>query len=225
MTSFPKETFTFLKGIAANNEKAWFESHRDLYEAGYVAPAKAFVEAIGPKLRKLSPEVKFEPKINGSLSRINRDIRFSKDKRPYKDHFDLWFWHGDRKGWDHPGFWLRLTGEGIEFATGMWGMEKPQLETFWESVVHPRSGKALLTAVAEVRARGDYAIGEKTRKRLPKGYEAPEDRADYLLYSGLTAGLKLPAEVAMQPDFADILFTHYANCWPISRWLLAEVAG
>lgn len=225
MAGFTRETFDFLKGLALHNEKAWFDAHRSQYDEACVAPGAALVDLIGPRLRELSPDVQFAPKVGGSLWRINRDVRFSKDKRPYKDHFDLWFWHGDRKGWDHPGFWLRLTGEGIEFATGMWGMEKPQLETFWESVVHPRSGKALLTAVAEVRARGDYAIGEKTRKRLPKGYEAPEDRADYLLYSGLTAGLKLPAEVAMQPDFADILFTHYANCWPISRWLLAEVAG
>src|SRR3954447_12759897 len=83
---FPKETFAFLEGIAAHNEKAWFEDHRDLYEAGYVAPARAFVETLGPKLKKVSPTVQFEPKVNGSLSRINRDIRFSKDKRPYKDH-------------------------------------------------------------------------------------------------------------------------------------------
>ena len=51
--------------------------------------------------------------VNGSISRINRDIRFSKDKRPYKEHLDLWFWHGDRRSWDLPGFWFSLTPQRV----------------------------------------------------------------------------------------------------------------
>lgn len=224
MTSFPKETFTFLKGIAANNEKAWFESHRDLYEAGYVAPAKAFVEAIGPKLRKLSPEVKFEPKINGSLSRINRDIRFSKDKRPYKDHLDLYFWHGDRKRWDSPGFWFRLTAKTAYVGAGMFGFMPDQLESFRQSVIHPRSGKALLAAVAAVRKKGDYEIGGKSRKLMPRGYDADPDRRDYLLHEGLYAGTEFDASAALEPGFMDLCLKHFANTWPIGKWLLEEVA-
>ena len=60
-----------------------------------------------------------EPKINGSICRINRDVRFSKDKRPYKDHLDIWFWHGDKKGWDRPGFYLRITPSDYFSAVGM----------------------------------------------------------------------------------------------------------
>ena len=107
-TGFPNATFSFLEGIAAHNEKPWFDANRDLYEAGYVAPAKAFVAVLGPQLRTISKAVQFEPKLNGSLGRINRDIRFSKDKRPYKDHLDVWFWHGDKKSWSAPGFWFSL---------------------------------------------------------------------------------------------------------------------
>jgi uncharacterized protein (TIGR02453 family) len=95
---FPKGTAKFLRGLSKNNEKAWFEAHRGDYQTGYVEPALAFVEAIGPRLQKISPSISFEPKINGSLFRINRDVRFAKDKRPYKDHIDLWFWHGDKRG-------------------------------------------------------------------------------------------------------------------------------
>ena len=72
-------------------------------------PALAFVAAIGPRLQKISPSVAFEPKINGSLFRINRDVRFAKDKRPYKNHIDMWFWHGDKRGWASPGFFFRLA--------------------------------------------------------------------------------------------------------------------
>ena len=88
----------------------------------------------------------------------------------------------------------------------------------------PRSGKALVAAVEAVRANGDYEIGEKTRKRLPRGFEAPEERAEFLLYEGLTAGTSLPASAALEADFADICMSHFTATWPVGKWLLDEVA-
>jgi len=224
-SGFPKETFAFLRGIAAHNEKAWFEENRDLYEAGYVTPARAFVEAMGPKLRTISPAVQFEPKVNGSMSRVNRDIRFSKDKRPYKDHLDIWFWHGERKGWNAPGFWFRLTATEVYLGVGMHMFEKEQLETFRNSVVHPRSGKALLAAIAAVGKAGDHEIGGKTRKIPPRGFEADPDRAEYLLYEGLYTGTTLPVAAAGKTDFVGVCVEHYRASWPLGQWLLNEVAG
>ena len=225
MTGFPKETFAFLDGVSAHNEKTWIEANRPLYEAGYVEPARAFVAALGPRLKELAPGVQFEPKINGSISRINRDIRFSKDKRPYKDHLDLWFWLGEKKGWDMPGFWFRLTPQAVYLGSGMHGFDKQMLEGFRNSVIHPRSGKALLKAVETIRAKGDYAFGEKTRKQPPRGFEADADRAEYLLFEGLHAGTEMPASEARKPGFAVLCAKHFANTWPVSQWLLDEVVG
>ena len=223
-TGFPRETFRFLEGIAAHNEKAWFEAHRDLYDTGYVAPARAFVEALGPALRKISPTVTFEPKINGSLQRINRDIRFSKDKRPYKEHLNAWFWHGDNKGWDSPGFWFSLNPKEVRLGVGMYGLDKDLLDNFRQSVIHPRSGKALLAAIAKVRKAG-YEVEGKTRKLMPRGFEADPDRAEYLLYEGLYTSATLPAEAATRPDFVSVLAGHYKKMWPVGQWLLDEVSG
>jgi uncharacterized protein (TIGR02453 family) len=222
---FPKATFAFLEGIAAHNEKAWFEANRGIYEAGYVAPARALVEALGPKLRDISPDVKFEPKVNGSLHRINRDIRFSKDKRPYKDYLDLWFWHGERKSWSAPGFWFSLTARHARLGVGMYGLDKEALDSFRQSVIHPRSGKALLAAVDKVRQAGDYEIGGKTRKLMPRGFTTEPDRAEYLLYEGLYASTSLPLAAAAKSDFATVLARHYKAMWPVGKWLLDEVAG
>jgi uncharacterized protein (TIGR02453 family) len=223
-TGFPNQTFAFLTGIAAHNEKAWFEAHRDLYEAGYVAPARAFVEALGPLLRDFSPDVQFSPKVNGSLQRVNRDIRFSKDKRPYKERLNLWFWHGD-KGWDTPGFWFGLGPKEVQLSVGMYGLGKERLDNFRQSVIHPRSGRGLLAAVAAVRKAGDYEIGGKARKLMPRGFATDPDRAEYLLYDGLYASVKLPAEAAGQPDFPALVASHYKAMWPVGKWLLDEVAG
>ena len=115
MPGFPPETLAFLRGIAANNTKDWFTANRALYDAS-VEGAKAFVAAVGPRLRELSPTIQFEPKIGASLSRVNRDTRFDKGKDPYRDNLDLWFWHGEKKGWDQPGFYLRITGDGVWIA-------------------------------------------------------------------------------------------------------------
>ena len=222
--AFPTQTYGFLKGISAHNEKAWFEAHRELYEAGYVAPARDFVSALGPRLRETAPDIQFEPKVGGSMHRVNRDIRFSKDKRPYKDHLDLWFWHGERKSWGYPGLWFSLSATQLRLGAGMYGLDKEGLETFRHSVVHPRSGKALLAAVERVAGAG-YEIGGKTRKIAPRGFETDPDRAGYLLHDGLCASLTLPPEAAAQPDIVEAVAGHFAAMWPIGKWLLEEVSN
>ncbi|MEQ1770617.1 MAG: DUF2461 domain-containing protein [Devosia sp.] len=221
---FPKQTFDFLEGISKHNEKVWFDAHRDLYEVGYVAPARAFVETLGPKLKTLAPDVQYEAKVNGSMSRINRDIRFTKDKRPYKEHLGLWFWHGDKRQWDVPGFWFELTPKHVQLGVGIYMLHGDALEAYRQSVIHPRSGKALLAAVASVGEKRGYEIGGRTRKLKPRGLDTDPDRADYLLYEGLYVSATLPAEAASKPRLAELCLKHYAAMWPIGQWLLAEVS-
>lgn len=223
MSPFVPETLTFLRAIAADNSRAWFEANRALYEAGYVAPAKALVTALGPRLREISPEVQFEPRVNGSIARINRDIRFSKDKRPYKDHLDLFFWHGERRSFDAPGFWFRLTGQELMLGVGSYAFEGEALDGFRQAVMHPRSGKALLAAVDLVKSSGPYEIGQKTRKRPPAGFSAPEGLSGYLLHEGLTAAITLPYETVLDAGLIDNILMHYKNMWPIADWIMREI--
>jgi uncharacterized protein (TIGR02453 family) len=223
-STFPAETLQFLSGIARNNSKDWFEANRDLYEEGYVAPAREFVEAFGPRLRKISPTVKYEAKINGSIARINRDVRFSKDKRPYKDHLDLWFWHGEKRGWDRPGFFLRITPDRLFLGTGMHQFDGKMLNDFRAAVLAGDSGKALVAAIDEVKAAGPYDIGGVSRKTVPRGFDATHERAGFLLHEGLHAGVDLPCGAATKPGFSDVAYGHFAATWPISKWLLDEVA-
>jgi uncharacterized protein (TIGR02453 family) len=224
-SQFPAETLHFLAGIAFDNSKDWFEANRSLYEAGYVEPARRFIDEVGPRLKTISPGVRFEPKVNGSISRINRDVRFSRDKSPYKDHLDIWFWHGEKKGWDRPGFYLRITPKTIYLGSGMHMLEGERLERFRKSVLDDGAGGRLEKAVAKVKKAGPYEVGGATRKTVPRGYDASQKRAGFLLHEGLYAGLELPSADAGKPGFADRAVAHFTATWPIGKWLLEEVAN
>ncbi len=141
---FPEGTFRFLRDIAANNTKQWLDSNRPDYERYYLAPALTFVEALGPRLQEFSSTIRFEARVNGSLFRINRDIRFSKDKTPYKTHLDLWFWEGERRGWDTPSFFFRLTADKITLGAGIHHFSRDYLDTYRQAVVDDVTGPALI---------------------------------------------------------------------------------
>ena len=222
MTGFPSETFAFIAGLSEHNEKAWFDANRPLYEAGYVEAGKAFVSEIGPKLRAISPGVQFEPRVNGSVARINRDIRFSKNKQPYKDHLDLWFWHGERRSWQEPGFWFSLTAKAAYCGSGLYIFEGERLDAYRQSVIHPRSGKALAAMAAGLAGKG-YVIEGRTRKRLPAGFDTDPERRDFLLHDGLFATVEMPLSAAAKSDFSDVVLEHFRATWPVNKWLLDEV--
>src|SRR5262249_21978378 len=94
---FQYELLEFLAGLRAHNDRTWFQAHREEYESLLLEPARDFVEAMGEELARFAPDVNADPRVGGSIFRIARDTRFSKDKRPYKDHLDLWFWQGAGK--------------------------------------------------------------------------------------------------------------------------------
>jgi uncharacterized protein (TIGR02453 family) len=222
---FPEATRQFLAGIAENNSKDWFDANRALYEEGYVGAGRAFVEAVGPNLRTISRTVHFEPRVNGSISRVNRDTRFSRDKRPYKDHLDLIFWHVERKGFGYPGFYIRLTATDVWLGSGMHHFTDEGLTRYRDAVVDEHSGKALVAAIETVEKAGDYMVGSMPRKTVPRGYDKEHPRARYLLWEGLPAMAQTTIGDAMKPDFADRALAHFRNTWPVGQWLMDHVVA
>jgi uncharacterized protein (TIGR02453 family) len=221
---FPRQTFAFLRGLAANNNKDWLEAHRDDFEAYWMTPARACVEALGPQLKKVAPGIQYEPKVNGSIFRINRDVRFARDKSPYKTTLDLWFWHGSRSGWAAPGFFVRITADSAGMGAGMHIFGKPELDRYRKAVLDPGAGKALEKAIASVRAAG-YEVEGATRKAIPRGYDAGQERAHLLLHEGLSTEFRGKPAIAQSTGFVDECARRAAEMWPIGKWLLAEVVA
>ena len=216
--AFPSTTITFLSDLRGHNDKMWFDAHRDRYDAAYVEAAKAFVESAGPGLAAVVPGITAEPRVLGSIFRINRDTRFSSDKRPYKDHLDFWFWQGPRKS-AVSGLFLRVSPDGVIIGAGAHGFDKSQLARYRAAVADTTGGADLATIVADLESAG-VGVGGETYARTPRGFDVDEPAIERLLrHSALYAHSELPASAATTPGFVDQALRTWRSCVPIHRWL------
>ena len=222
---FPGELKQFFEQLKNNNNKAWFDDHRQDYASYVLEPARLFVEALGLRLQRIAPDIRAIPKVNQSLFRINRDIRFSADKRPYKTHLGLWFWEGARKRMECSGFYFHVEDNKLMLGTGMHVFPRGLLQVYREAVVDKKSGPRLVKSIGQVSARG-YSIGGKHYKRTPRGYDPDHPRADLLLYSGMFATTELQiTDASGNPDIVDVAFNHYNNMLPLHDWLKTYISG
>jgi uncharacterized protein (TIGR02453 family) len=219
-SGFPAEALQFLANLAANNNKPWFDEYKPDYEKYVLAPARDFVLALGAELQVLSPGVGADPRVNKSIFRIYRDVRFSKDKTPYKTNLALWFpaIEGGEK-FNKPGYYFSLEADSLMLGVGIYGFAKPMLKAYRDAVVDPELGPELAKIAAQTLAKG-YGIGEKTYKRTPRGYDPDHEYADLLLYSGLTGGFQteIPAELH-SGELVDYCFEKYVDLAPLVHWI------
>jgi uncharacterized protein (TIGR02453 family) len=172
---FGPETLRFLRELARNNNRVWFQQNKGRYETDVQAPSIRFIEAIGPRLARLSQHVTADARpFGGSLSRIYRDTRFSKDKSPYKTHVGIHFAHdGATKGENLPGFFFHLAPGESMVASGIWHPAPPALRKIRDAIV------ASPGAWSKVLGSG-LTIGGESYVRVPAGYDAHDRYADDL---------------------------------------------
>lgn len=219
---FSKKTIKFYRDLAKNNNREWFTENKDNYTENVIHPAQDFILVMGERLKKLSKTVRADPRTNGSGSifRIYRDVRFSKDKTPYKTALGILFWEGHRK-MEGPGFYFHLEPRSMRLFTGMHTFSRNILETYRQSVVHTRHGAALVKAVNKVNSNEAYEVGGNHYKRVPSGFDADHKNADMLKHNGLYATYedkKLPEEVFSE-DILEYCFDRFQDMFPIYKWL------
>ena len=216
---FSREFLSYFENLKNNNSKEWFENNRQDYEKYVLHPAREFVVAMGQKLRRVAPQINAIPKINKSLFKINRDVRFSKDKSPYKTYMGIWLWEGNRKRMESTGFYLHVENKALLIGVGIKMFPKPQLDRYRQAVVDKKLGTELKKTAKKVVDQG-YLIDGKHYKKVPRGYEADQPNADFLLYNGLTARLEEKVPEAFFSDaIIDYAYAHYKNMLPLHRWL------
>ncbi|MDP3939869.1 MAG: DUF2461 domain-containing protein [Deltaproteobacteria bacterium] len=222
-SGFPKEALQFFKAIKKNNNRKWFEAHKKEYEANVLAPAEAFVSMLGPRLRSLSRDIRFDPRTSGtgSVKRIYRDTRFSKHKTPYKTYLGILFWQGNRKAKkENPGFLFHLDADGGRLFAGLYGFPPDYLKAYRESVDDSRRGKELARVLESIAKKPGYTTGEPSYKRVPQGYAADHPRAELLRHGNLYAlSPRIPASTVSSPKLLDACFMHCKVMAPLVGWM------
>ncbi len=223
-TGFSKDTTAFFQELALNNKRSWFEAHRERYQQQVIVPAQAFVMAMGNRLAKLAPSIIADPRSNGSGSiyRIHRDVRFSKDKTPFKTNLGIFFWHGAPRKGNQPGFYFHLEAENLALYAGSYVFEKNILERYRQAVTHSDRGQQLLRAVKKLESMPGYQAGEAYYKRIPKGYSAEQDPRNFLLYNTFYVmyASTLPKEL-YSAELVEYCYGHFKNMYPVLQWLIA----
>jgi uncharacterized protein (TIGR02453 family) len=226
-TGFPPACTQFLRDLAQNNEKPWFEANKQRYLRDVQTPALALVVALGERLQAEFPDIRYDTRTNGggSLMRIHRDVRFSPDKSPYKTNVAMMFSPGTGKKMEAPGFGLQITPEQVDVMVGVFGFSKEMLERYRAAVLNDKLGKSLDAAAAKVRAAGAYTIAGDTYKRVPSGLPADHPRAAWLKHTGLHGfAPTISLDVAATPALVDAAMAHFVALSPVYLWL-REVMG
>ena len=144
---FPKDFFAFFRELKANNNRVWFEANKQRFRDSVQAPMSAFISAMAPRLKKISKHFIADPRPNGgSMFRIYRDVRFAKDKRPYKEHAACHFRHDLGKDAHAPGFFMHVSPSEVVFGGGLWMPPPDALTKIRETIASkPQAWKKMLS--------------------------------------------------------------------------------
>ncbi len=221
---FSRAAVRFLRDLKRHNARDWFEAHRETYETELRAPLLAFVEAVDTRLATLAPEIVGDRK--RSVFRIHRDVRFSKDKSPYKTHVACWFFHrraGKSVGQGSPdggaaGFYVHIEPGASMVGGGLWMPPRPALEKIRAGIVE-RQAEFEKTMKGAFARRFGALSEEAMLVRVPRGVAPDHPAAGWLRYQSFTAGRPLSAAEVASAQLPAIVAKDFAAMLPFVRFL------
>ncbi len=200
---FPKDFFDFFNELKKNNNRDWFNANKSRYHESVIEPMGEYISAIGPRLHSISPYYNADPRPHGgSMFRIYRDTRFSKDKTPYKTHAACHFRHQAGRDAHAPGFYVHIATDGISIGAGIWRPPAKQLGLIREFIADNPSAWEKLVRSSPVKRMG--GVQGDSLKRPPRGYQAEskhiEDlkRKSFYLMTGVDAESALSSALVTQ---------------------------
>jgi len=201
-SGWPEEALDFYEGLEADNSKAYWTSQKAVYEQKVLGPMNELLEELGPEFGE------------GKVFRPYRDVRFSKDKSPYKTQM------GARLGRGY----IQLSAKGLAVGDGMYGMESDQLDRYRRAVAHDTTGTELERVIAGIEQRGYGVYGRDVLKSAPRGYSADHPRIGLLRYKGIVAWMEWPAEPWLETGAVKDRITSFLRATqPLGAWLDTNV--
>ena len=196
---WPAEALEFFEGLEADNSKTYWQDHKDVYDRCVRAPMDALLAELAPAYGE------------GKVFRPYRDVRFSKDKSPYKTNIAATLANGP---------YLSLSAEGLSAGAGYYMMEPDQLARYRESVASDKTGRELEEIVAAARKKGLEVNGHDELKTAPKGYPKDHPRIELLRYKGLVTWRSWPVEPWLGTARAkQRVVQFYDDSRPLLDWL------
>jgi uncharacterized protein (TIGR02453 family) len=211
----------FFKALAKHQDRDWFAAHRDEYEQGWLAPMKALLAEVRDKL---APRYAHEELAAPKIFRIHRDVRFSKDKAPYKTHIGGYLGvAGSAAG---PGgaaaLYVHVAADELFACAGQYMMDGEQLKRFRAAVVDAKRGKQLGTLLATLTGAGFGVDSHEQLQRVPRGFDPEHPHADLLRRKGLIVTFPAPERALLTSrKLVDWLVPHSKRTVPLVEWLAA----
>lgn len=215
---FPPGFFKFYKELAANNEREWFNANKSRYLNDVVDPSLAFIAALEKGMKKVSKHfIPIPKRSGGSLMRIYRDTRFSKNKTPYKTNLGINIRHEVGKDVHAPGFYFHYDANEIFLGGGVWHPDNPSLNQIRATIDdHQARWKRVVRSKA---LKSEFEFHGSSLKRPPRGYE-PEHpliddlkRKDHIVLSSLTK------RDMRSPKLVDLTLAKFKTAMPYVRFL------
>jgi len=224
MSYFTAASLSFFRGLARHNTKPWFEAHRDDYMRHVSAPMADLVREMDLRLSRFAPEITGDPK--RSVFRLYRDIRFSRDKSPYKTHAACWFYHADGSSkvgreahGGGAGFYFHLQPGASFVGGGCWMPPRPALQRFRACIAEDPRGFERIVLAPALRRRLGALSEESMLKRAPRGYEEDHRAARWLRHQSFTVGRGLTDAQVTSARLTATLEADFALILPLVRWL------
>jgi uncharacterized protein (TIGR02453 family) len=223
-TQFTPKALTFLRGLKKHNRKEWFEERRETYEQELKVPMRLLIEEMDVALATIAPEIIGSPK--KSAFRIHRDVRFSKNKSPYKTHVACWFFHrdaghgvGGEAAHGGAGFYFHIEPERSFCGGGIWMPPRPALAKIRQHIVDDLEGFEEIVKARAFKQRFGALSTEGMLTRTPRGYAADHPAAEWLKYQSFIGGCDIPSDVVTSTKLPQVLSKHFAAMTPFVRWL------
>jgi uncharacterized protein (TIGR02453 family) len=216
-SGFPRDGIDFMKRLKRNNNRPWFEKHKEEYETSVKLPIQSLIVALQPHFERFAPEFDIHPK--KSLFRIYRDVRFSKDKTPYKTHAAAHFvLQGKPKGVEGSGYYLHIEPGEVFLGGGVYMPNGDQLKKIRMAIAgQPDKFLSIMGEKKFKRVFGKLQ-GEKLQ-RVPQGYEADHPMAEWLKYKQFFVGVEWPETKCLKAGFVDNVAGVFESATPMVRFL------
>jgi len=221
MTFFTPDFIAFFEELTTNNTRKWFQENKERFEKSAKNPFEIFIAEVIARVHELEPEVILEPK--QAIFRIYRDIRFSKDKTPYKTHLGAVINEGGRKNTQTSGIYIQCNAERMVIGGGMYAPNRENLLQIRREIqANPKVFEKILNASdfqeTYIELRGDK------NKILPKEFKADQEYIPTLFYKQFFVMAEYPSqEVLFRTDLLDFVMRHYQIIRPLNDFLKEAV--